>query len=103
VSYDVSILASDGSVLVLPEEWATLLAEEVRRIPVYAKEAAVSAARKIELRLTGEETSPVEFDEDEQIEVLKTLDAVCIGWHKSEGGAWKDSAAHAFYSAFAGS
>jgi hypothetical protein len=102
VSYDALILAPDGTVLVLPERWATLLAEETLRIPSYDKETAVSAARKIELRLTGEETSPIEFDPDERIEVLKSLHAVCVGWSQTQGGAWKDSDAHAFYYSLAG-
>jgi hypothetical protein len=108
VNYDVPVLAPNGSVLVLPERWATLLAENLRTGPLLGPgqsqgtDTARSAADKIELRLIGEETSPVDFDEDERIEILETLTAVCTGWHKSEGGEWTDSAALAFYRAFEG-
>jgi hypothetical protein len=103
MNYDVPMRVSSGEVLSLPEKWATLLAEETLRVPSVDQEAAVSAARKIELRLTGEETSPVDFDQDERIEILETLNAVCTGWHKSQGGEWETSDARAFYRAFAAS
>lgn len=102
VTYDVPILAPDGSVLTLPERWATLVAEETLRMPSVSKETAVSAARKIESRLTGEDQTPVAFDDDERVEFMEKLEVVCGGWHKSEGGAWKDSAAYAFCHAFLG-
>jgi hypothetical protein len=100
---DVQIRSPGGDILNLPDEWATLLAENlIAYEATYSKEAAVSSARKIELRLTREDESPVDFDQDERIETLETLTAVCTGWHKSEGGEWTDSAAFAFYRAFEG-
>ena len=99
----VPIRASSGEVLWLPAKQATLLAEDMRRLPVYSAETARSAADKIESRLVGADDTPIEFEGDETAEVLKGLTAVCVGWHKSEGGAWKESEAHAFYSSFEGS
>jgi hypothetical protein len=99
----VLIRSRTGEVLELPEKWATLLAENLRAcVSVYSVEAR-SAADKIESRLVGADDTPVEFDTDEDIEVLEGLTAVCEGWHKSEGGAWKESEAHAFYWSFEGS
>jgi hypothetical protein len=108
---EIEIRSPAGRVLRLPKRWAVLLAENLRSGPrhpddiradpkSYATDAARSAAEKVELRLTDADRSPVEFAEDEVIEVREVLNAVCVGWHKSQGGAWETSDALAFYRGF---
>jgi hypothetical protein len=92
----VDVLTRDrfGKVHALPEKQATLLAEDMRRLPSYSPEAARPAADKIEARLVGAEDEPVEFDDDEAVEVLKGLTAIVVGWDTPE--------ARALYAGFAG-
>jgi hypothetical protein len=94
VPIDVLIRAPTGQVHELPEKWATLLAEDMRRLPSYSADAARSAADKIEDRLVGAADGPAEFDTDEAVEVLKSLNAIVVGWGTPE--------ARALYWSFAG-
>jgi hypothetical protein len=88
MSYDVQIRAPDGSVHVLPERWATMLAEDLVAFPSgYDRDAERSASAKLESRLTGDEDSPVEFGDDEIPVILKGLNAVLVGWNTSEAKA----------------
>jgi hypothetical protein len=88
----VLIRCRTGETRELPARWATLLAENLRAyVSAYSDEAARSAADKIEDRLVGADDTPIKFDDDESLEVLSGLNAVCHGWHKSEGGDWNES------------
>jgi hypothetical protein len=87
---DVLIRDRYGKVHALPEKWATLLAEDMRRLPLYSPDASQTAADKIEARLVGAEDDPVEFNDDEAIEVLKGLTAIVVGWNTPEARALYD-------------
>ena len=93
VPIHVKIRAPAGDLHWVPEKWATLLAENLRTGPrVFNAEMGRSAADKIELRLVGDDTTPVDFEIDELPEVMKAL-ALMIpaGWRTAEAFALKQS------------
>jgi hypothetical protein len=61
----------------LSEETATLLAENLRAVPL--EEGSRPAADKIERYLVGETTEPVEFADDERVAVREALDVLMTG------------------------
>ena len=65
-----------GVVHELPENIATLLAENLRNYSVYEPDDASSAADKIELRLAGTDATPIGLALGERREVAKFLDVL---------------------------
>jgi len=65
-----------GVVHELPDNIATLLAENLRNYSVYDPDDASSAADKIELRLSGADETPIGLALGERLEVAKFLDVL---------------------------
>ncbi len=76
-----------GGIHRVPGRWAILLAADLRRVPRYSADAALSAANKIEAGLVAQSETPVEFDPNERLEVRHKLGAVVIGWDALEARA----------------
>jgi hypothetical protein len=75
VAFDVLIVTSDGVTHRLPEDHATLLAENLRARPRH-RELCIPAADKLEQALVeGQHAAPVTFTTDEAVSVARALEA----------------------------
>ena len=72
----IVVLGPSGTLHRLDDETATWLAQGLRQPTDYDIETARGAARTVELRLVGEDDTPIEFDEDERGYVAKALDLI---------------------------